>query len=345
MHVLVAEDETFQAELMRAALTEVGYQVTIARDGYETLDLVRTGTFQLVVLNWEMPEMSGIEVCREIRQRISSTYVYVILLTSRSGSQNVIEGLEAGADDFVSKPFSGQELRLRLRTAERILTLQSHELVIFALAKLAESRDSETGAHLERIREYCRVLTEQLGQNPKYRGQIDGEFTRLMYLSSPLHDIGKVGIPDSVLLKPGRLTKDEYEVMKRHAQIGGETLDAAVASHRGAGFLSIASEIAWTHHEKFDGTGYPRGLKGTDIPLCGRIVAVADFYDALTTQRVYKEAYSADFAKSVIVEGCGKHFDPDVVQAFLECEPEFQKVLARMSDEDEETVEEDCLAY
>jgi putative two-component system response regulator len=313
MHVLVAEDETFQAELLRAALTEAGYQVTIARDGVETLDSVRTGSFQLVVLNWEMPGMSGIEVCREIRQRISSTYVYVILLTSRSGSDNVNEGLAAGADDFISKPFNGQELCLRLRTAERILTLQSHELVIFALAKLAESRDSDTGAHLERIREYCRVLTEQLAQTPKYRKQIDGEFTRLIYLSSPLHDIGKVGIPDRILLKPGRLTKDEFEIMKRHARIGGETLDAAVASHQGAGFLSLASEIAWTHHEKFDGSGYPHGLKGTDIPLCGRIVAVADFYDALTTQRVYKDAYSADFARSIIVEGSGKHFDPDVV--------------------------------
>ena len=252
------------------------------------------------------------EVCREIRQRITSAYVYVILLTSRSGSQNVIEGLAAGADDFVSKPFNGQELCLRLRTAERILTLQSNELVIFALAKLAESRDLDTGAHLERIREYCRVLTEQLGKSKKYRGQIDGEFVRLIYLSSPLHDIGKVGVPDRVLLKPGRLTRDEFEIMKRHAQIGGETLDAAVASHQGAGFLKVASQIAWTHHEKFDGTGYPRGLKGTEIPLCGRIVAVADFYDALTTQRVYKEAYSADFRSEErrVGKECGSRWSP-----------------------------------
>ena len=210
MHVLVAEDEELQAELLRAAFTEAGYEVTIARTGFQTLEFVRTGEFQLVVSDWEMPEMSGIELCREIRQRMTSTYVYVILLTGRSGSQNVIEGLAAGADDFVTKPFNGQELCVRLRNAERVLTLQSHELVIFALAKLAESRDTDTGAHLERMREYCRILAEQLGQTPKYGGQVDGEYVRLIYLSSPLHDIGKVGIPNCVLLKPGRLANEEF---------------------------------------------------------------------------------------------------------------------------------------
>jgi len=335
MHVLIAEDETLQAEMLRAALTEAGYRVTVAKTGLQALELVRTGEFQLVVSDWEMPELSGVELCREIRRRITSTYVYVILLTCRTGSQNVIEGLAAGADDFVTKPFNGQELCVRLRNAERILTLQSRELIIFALAKLAESRDTDTGAHLERMREYCRVLAESLGRTPKYRDIIDGEFIRLIYLTSPLHDIGKVGIPDSVLLKPGRLTKDEFSIMKQHARIGAETLDAAVASYQEAGFLSMASDIAWTHHEKFDGTGYPRGLHGNEIPLCGRIVALADVYDALTTKRVYKDAYSPEVAKSIIVEGNGKHFDPDIVRAFLTCEPEFLKILARFNDQEQ----------
>lgn len=341
MHVLIAEDDEFQAELLRAALTEAGYQVTVARTGHQALELVRSGGFQLVVSDWEMPGLSGVELCREIRERITSTYVYVILLTSRSGSQNVIEGLAAGADDFVTKPFNGPELCVRLRNAERVLTLQSRELVIFALAKLAESRDTDTGAHLERIREYCRVLAECLGRTPKYRGEIDGEYVRLIYLTSPLHDIGKVGIPDSVLLKPGRLTKEEFAIMQRHPQIGAETLDAAVASYQEAGFLLMASDIAWTHHEKFDGSGYPRGLQGTEIPLCGRIVAIADVYDALTTRRVYKDAYSPEVAKSIIVEGAGTHFDPDVVAAFLQCESDFLQILYQFAGASAEFVDEE----
>ncbi len=343
MRVLIAEDEEFQAELLRTALTEAGYEVTVVSAGHQALELVRNEEFQMVVSDWEMPEMSGVELCREIRQRITSRYVYVILLTSRSGSQNVIEGLAAGADDFVTKPFNSQELCVRLRNAERVLALQSLELVIFAMAKLAESRDMETGAHLERMREYCRILAQRLGQTRKYRDQIDGEFVRLIYLTSPLHDIGKVGIPDNILLKPGRLTEKEFEIMKQHAQIGAETLDAAVASYQEAGFLSMASDIAWTHHEKFDGSGYPNGLKGTKIPLCGRIVAIADVYDALTTKRVYKEAYSSDVAKSIIVEGSGKHFDPDLVQTFLGCESEFLNVLSRFATANEDVFSDEHL--
>ena len=345
MHVLIAEDEEIQAELLRAALTEAGYQVTVARTGTQALELVRTGGFQLLVSDWEMPEMSGVELCREIRERMTSIYVYVILLTSRSGSQNVIEGLAAGADDFVTKPFNGQELCVRLRNAERILNLQSRELVIFALAKLAESRDTDTGAHLERIREYCRVLAERLGQNPKYRGEIDGEYIRLIYLTSPLHDIGKVGIPDNVLLKPGRLTKEEFAIMKRHPQIGAETLDAAVESYQEAGFLAMASDIAWTHHEKYDGSGYPRGLKGEEIPLCGRIVAIADVYDALTTKRVYKDAYSPEVAKSIIIDGSGKHFDPDLVAAFQSCEAEFVRIHRQFAAAEEAVVNDEYLVF
>ncbi|MDP7303553.1 MAG: HD domain-containing protein, partial [Pirellulaceae bacterium] len=187
------------------------------------------------------------------------------------------------------------------------------------------------------------ILAQRLGQTRKYRDQIDGEFVRLIYLTSPLHDIGKVGIPDNILLKPGRLTEKEFEIMKQHAQIGAETLDAAVASYQEAGFLSMASDIAWTHHEKFDGSGYPNGLKGTKIPLCGRIVAIADVYDALTTKRVYKEAYSSDVAKSIIVEGSGKHFDPDLVQTFLGCESEFLNVLSRFATANEDVFSDEHL--
>ncbi len=247
----------------------------------------------------------------------------MILLTSRCGQQNLIEGLTAGADDFVTKPFQPEEIQVRLRAAERITSLESRDLVIFALARLAESRDNDTGSHLERIREYSRALAFDLADHGPYRSQIDIDFVQTIYKTSPLHDIGKVGIPDSILLKPGKLTAEEFEVMKRHADIGRVTLEDALASHPNAEFLRIARDIAWTHHERFDGGGYPRGLRGEEIPLCGRIVMVADVYDALTSRRTYKPAFTHEAARHEIVNGAGTAFDPVVVKAFERRERDF----------------------
>jgi putative two-component system response regulator len=329
--VLIAEDNDLEADMLRHSLGQFGYEVAVARNGREAFDRVRSGRYRLVVSDWAMPEMTGLQLCRRIRSRPASGYVYVILLTSHSGTDNVIEGLNAGADDFITKPFQPQELYVRLRTGERVLSLESRDLTIFSLAKLAESRDAETGAHLERIREYCRVLAENLSRRREFRGHVDGEFVQLLYLTCPLHDIGKVGIPDAVLLKPGRLNEEEFAIMKQHAALGGQTLDAAARAYPHAQFLQMARDIAWTHHEKYDGSGYPRGLKGNEIPLCGRITAVADVYDALTTRRVYKEAYSHETARSIILEGQGKHFDPRIVDAFLETEDQFLTIRSQFA--------------
>lgn len=329
MRVLVAEDDFITAELLANALGEFGYEVSVARNGHEAFELVRTGQYRLLVSDWEMPGMSGVQLCREIRQRHSSGYIYIILLTSHAGVTSVVEGLDAGADDFLSKPFQPRELQVRLRVGERLLSLESRDLIIFALAKLAESRDVETGAHLERIREYCRILAEELAGWEEYRDRVDGDYAQLLYLTSPLHDIGKVGIPDRVLLKPGRLTPDEFEIMKQHTTIGGQTLEAAVQAHPEARFLVMAREIALTHHERFDGRGYPRGLSGTEIPLCGRILTVADVYDALTSRRIYKPEYSHETARGLILDGSGKQFDPSIIRAFLACEDKFVSVHGR----------------
>lgn len=334
MRVLIVEDDPVSADLLDACLRTAGYQVTVAENGVQARELVRTGLYRLVVSDWEMPEMSGVELCEYIRGRQSGGYIYVILLTSRSGTKNVVEGLNAGADDFVTKPFQPAELRVRLRAAERIISLESRDLLIFSLAKLAESRDPETGAHLERMRNYSRLIAECVSKLDKYLGAIDGEFIDLVYHTSPLHDIGKVGIPDNILLKPGRLTPDEFEVMKRHTVIGAETLDAAIQLQPEAAFLKMARDIAWSHHEKFDGSGYPRGLSGEEIPLCGRIVALADVYDALTTKRVYKPAFTHQRAREVIVEGKDKHFDPDVVDVFLSNEERFEEIRAQLDSEE-----------
>jgi putative two-component system response regulator len=221
---------------------------------------------------------------------------------------------------------------VRLSVAERIISLENKNLLVFTLAKLAESRDCETGAHLDRMREYSRLLAEHLSKSEGYASEVDADYVRTIYLTSPLHDIGKVGIPDHILLKPGKLTVDEYEVMKQHALIGSQTLDAALQAYPSAQYLRFARDIAQSHHEKFDGTGYPHGLAGKAIPLCARIVAVADVYDALTTKRVYKEAFSHEVAKDIILKGRGTDFDPDVVDAFLAQEENFLLVKARLND-------------
>lgn len=323
MRVLIVDDDPISLEIIAEDLREYGYQVTTATNGREAFELIRTGQFRLVVSDWQMPYMSGLELCQEIRKRNWCGYIYFILLTSNSGTQNVVCGLDAGADDFVTKPFQPQELHMRLQTGQRILSLESRDLMIFAMAKLTESRDNDTGAHLERMREYSRVLADELSRTPEFANTIDGDFVELLYLTSPLHDIGKVAIPDSVLLKPGKLTPEEFDVMKRHTVYGGETLETVVQARPEAQFLAMAQQIALTHHERWDGSGYPNGLRGEEIPLSGRIVAVADVYDALTSKRVYKPAFSHEMAKSIILEGSGSHFDPRIVQAFLRREPQF----------------------
>ena len=198
--------------------------------------------------------------------------------------------------------------------------------MLFTLAKLTESRDNDTGLHLERMREYCRILAQELSTWDKYKDLIDGEYVQLLYLTSPLHDIGKIGIPDRVLLKPGRLTPDEFDIMKTHTTIGGQTLAAVTQSHPEVQYLTMARDIAFTHHERFDGTGYPFGLRGTEIPLCGRITALADVYDALTSRRVYKDKMSHAEARKIILAGAGKHFDEDIVEAFLRRESDIIRI-------------------
>jgi len=214
---------------------------------------------------------------------------------------------------------------------------------ILGLAKLAEYRDADTGAHLERIREYSKVIAEELSIRPGYEDYISKKYIDDIYNSSILHDIGKVGIPDSILLKPGRLSKDEFDVVKRHSALGGDALKAVESRLEGKSFLSLGKEIAYYHHERWDGTGYPKGLSGEDIPLSARIVSLADVYDALTSKRVYKEAYSHETALEIIVREAGKQFDPDVVDAFMEHEDDFRRIREEMFREQEKADREQSI--
>jgi putative two-component system response regulator len=332
MQILIVDDNKIAMAVLRNALVQNGYEVVTAADGQQALSIIRGGTCRLVISDWEMPQMDGIQLCRAIRSEDLLGYVYVILLTGRKLHEEKVEGLRAGADDFISKPFDPTELLVRIHIAERILSLETRDVAIFAMARLAESRDPETGAHLDRVRSYSRVLAQYLSNLDKYRAEINAEFMRLIYLTSPLHDIGKVGIPDCVLLKPGRLNDQEFEIMKTHAALGAQTLDAALQQFPGVKFLQMGRNIAASHHERFDGTGYPNGLSGNSIPLCARIVSLADVYDALTSKRVYKDAFTHHITRSMIVEQAGTQFDPDVVDAFVHSEKQFLAIRTQFAE-------------
>lgn len=331
MKILIVEDDPVALEILQSALVEAGHEVLTAGNGRQAMEILRESTCSVVISDWEMPEMNGLDLCRAIRSDDFGRYIFVILLTVREGRANMVQGLAAGADEFMPKPVEPEELAVRLLTAERILSLETRDLTIFAMAKLAESRDPETGKHLERIRSYSRILAEELTKT-EYSALIDAEFIRLIYRTSPLHDIGKVAIPDHVLLKPERLDDDEFEIMKTHAAQGALTLESAIRQYPDVGFLRMARDIAACHHERFDGRGYPAGLAGLDIPLAARIFSVADVYDALISKRVYKEAFTHSVARSIILKGSETQFDPLVVQAFLRREADFHGIALKFSE-------------
>ena len=229
---------------------------------------------------------------------------------------------------------SNKELSLLKQSLEEKVDKRTKEIkkiqqvTIFALARLAESRDQETGDHLGRIRTYSHLIAKELSTSKQYKGYIDKKYISNIYYSSPLHDIGKVGISDGILLKPGKLTLEEFDIMKSHTIIGGKTLEDAEKQLRKKtkSFLSMGKNIAYCHHEKWDGSGYPFGLKGTEIPLSARIVSLADVYDALTSKRVYKDAMTHDIAKDIIIQGSEKHFDPVIIESFYKLEKKFKEI-------------------
>ena len=332
MKILIVDDDDIARAMLRKILMKENHEVVQARDGEEALNVLQNNDVQVVISDWNMPKMDGIQLCQRIRQTSGLSYTYIILVTLRTSRDEMLVGLWTGADDYITKPFDPVELLVRVHNAERMVALQVAGTTIFCLARLAESKGSEIGQHLERIRGYSKLLAEQLITDETIARQLPAGFAELIYQSSPLHDIGKAGIPDSILLKPGSLNDDEWTIMKRHSEIGAETLAAALRVHPGAEFLRIAHNIAWAHHERWDGSGYPRGLKGDEIPWSARIVALADVYDALTTRRVYKAAVAHDAARGILLQGTGSHFDPRVVQAFLATEQQFIALQQSLAD-------------
>jgi len=323
MKILIADDEFVSRSKLEKVIKRFDCEFFVASNGKEAWEIWQRERPNLVIADWLMPEMDGIQLFTRIRKAEAGEYTYLILLTSKGKSEDIVQGMQTGADDYIIKPFYRDELIARIKAGERILSLQIKDLLIFAMAKLAESRDPETGQHLNRIRNFSRILSQNLLESGKFSLVIDSQFIANIFLTSPLHDIGKVGIPDSILLKPGRLNEAEFNLMKHHSLIGFETLQNVLKEYPKATFLQMSCEIALNHHERFDGSGYPQGLKGQDIPLSARIVALADVYDALTSKRVYKKAFTHEVARSIIEQEKGKHFDPNIVEAFSKCEDKF----------------------
>ena len=302
----------------------------------------------LVLLDLVTPGMDGYEICRRLQSDDSTRSIPVVFL---GDGHDESEGLGVGAVDYLSRPFNPDLVKTRVRNhlelrlyrdglddlvRERTRELElMQEVTVESLGTLAEFRDPETGGHIKRTQAYVKALAEKLSAHLKYRDYLGDRMVHLLYLCAPLHDIGKVGVPDSILLKPGKLTEEEFEIMKQHTVLGRDALTMS-AEKLDNDFFKIAREIAYSHQEKWNGSGYPEGLKGEDIPLSGRLMAVADVYDALISKRVYKDPLPHEKAVKIIQQGSGAHFDPDVVDAFMQLQDAFKEIAMEFADFNEE---------
>ena len=358
--ILVVDDTPENLTLMGDMLAPY-YRVKVANNGERALKIVSADNKpDLVLLDVMMPGLSGYEVCEALKADPSTAEIPVIFLTALSNVEDEQRGLDAGAVDYVTKPISppvvlarvkshlrlkaasdeikNQNVVLERKVAERTAQLAAiQDVTILAMASLAETRDSDTGNHIRRTQNYVRELALALADHPRFRDTMTSAFVDLLYKSAPLHDIGKVGIPDRILLKPGKLTPDEFEIMKTHAALGRQAIDHAEHSlGTSVEFLMLAKEIAYGHHEKWDGSGYPQALQGDDIPVSARLMAIADVYDALISRRVYKNGMSHDEAVGIVVKGRGSHFDPDMVDAFVAIQAEFRRIAVEFADSDQD---------
>ncbi|MEO5347340.1 MAG: two-component system response regulator [Magnetococcus sp. YQC-9] len=348
--ILAVDDSPDNLRILLETLKEE-YAVVIARNGPKALELARGITPpDVILLDVMMPEMDGFEVCLKLKADPATWSIPVLFITALNDDQSEVRGLTVGGVDFITKPFNPMLVRYRIRSqlelkrhrdhlevlvAERTRELeQTQDLTIQTLAALAEARDPETGGHIRRTQHFIRLLAGKLQNHPRFTLLKQSGMIDLLYKSSPLHDVGKVGVKDHILLKPGKLTEQEFHEMKKHAIYGWNALKLAQRGTEENSFLHTAAAIAYTHHEKWDGSGYPRGLSGEEIPISGRLMALADVYDALTCRRVYKEPMPHEQAMAIILEGRGRHFDPDVVDAFVDLESEFATLAREMVDSD-----------
>lgn len=358
--VLVVDDNNLNRDLLRIRLEREGCEVVEAENGEVALARLRSSVFDLVLLDVMMPVLDGVATLRAIKEDPGLSGIPVIMVSAVSEMETVTACISEGADDYLTKPFNPVFLKARVRSSLERRRLQSLERrlgergagaapgepgctdtnaksgVILTLARLLECRDGNIGQHHVRVREYCNILAGQLAKQERHRQHIDAAYLDDLNVASTLHDIGMVALPEQILLKRGELTEQERRIMQRHTLDGANALRDAQQQCPGDRFIGMAISIAEHHHERWDGQGYPQGLQAEAIPLCARIVALADVYDALTTKRSYKSALDHVQSRGVILLERGRHFDPDVVDAFLEREQDFVSVRNRYPDADEE---------
>lgn len=335
--ILVVDDEPANIDLLVECLKDE-YNVKAATRGERALRIARSGEPpDMILLDIMMPGMDGFEVCQQLKADLSTRHIPIIFITAKIGSEDEIRGLELGAVDYITKPISPPIVQARVHAQlalydqNRILdikvreqTAQLHETrlaIIRRLGRAAEYKDNETGLHVIRMSHYAAIIGSAIG--------MDERNVELLLNAAPMHDVGKIGIPDSILQKPGKLTPEEWEVMRNHAQIGADIIGDASGSE----LLEMARVVALTHHEKWDGSGYPNGLAGEQIPQVGRIVAIADVFDALTSVRPYKPAWSVERALELFRDSQGSHFDPDLVSLFFEAMPEILTIRSRYAED------------
>ncbi len=347
-NVLIVDDVTANLVILTDIIKKAGYvarPVTSVKQAMEAVDALLP---DLILLDVTMPEIDGFEYCGMLKKNVKTRDIPVIFISAITTQESKEKGFNMGAVDFILKPFEAQEVYLRVNTHLKLYRMQrelenynrqlqktiaaqirkmneEQRLIMYAMAKLAESRDNADSSHLENVGKNARMLALSLQFSPKFTKLISNEFADTIEQASPLHDIGKVLIPDRILLKPGKLTPEEMEVMKSHSKIGAETLESIYSMSEKNPALEMAIDIARYHHEKWDGTGYPEGLKGTEIPLAARITAIVDVYDILVSVRCYKSAYTHEEAMKIINDDAGKSFDPDIVEVFNKVQKQLKR--------------------
>jgi len=357
--ILLVDDAPDNLVLMNDLLKDL-YKVKIASSGEKALRIAQSGSLpDLILLDVMMPEMDGYEVCRRLKADAVTRDIPVIFLTAKTDVDAETMGLNLGAVDYLTKPISPAIALARVRNhlllkdsadflrdqnlflekevssrTQEVMAIQ--DVTILSMASLAETRDNETGNHIRRTQYYVKALAEKLRHHPRFAATLTDSYIQQLFKSAPLHDIGKVGIPDRILLKPGKFEPHEFEIMKTHTTLGRDAIahaEQSLGMH--VPFLALAKEIAYGHQEKWDGSGYPEGVAGEAIPVSARLMAVADVYDALISRRVYKEGMPHEQAVGIIIDGRGSHFDPDMVDAFIELQEEFRAIAKRFHDSDE----------
>ncbi|MBM5572534.1 response regulator [Deefgea chitinilytica] len=366
--ILLVDDTPANLAVLNAILKE-HYKLRIANNGQQALQLAeRLPLPDLILLDVMMPDIDGFEVCRRLKNNPVTADIPVVFLTAKTQEIDEINGFGAGGADYIHKPLSPAIVQVRVRThlemqdLKNAIRLHNHELedrvaqrtqellkmqdaTIMAMGVMAELRDEETGLHLKRTQEYMRILAAAVAEHPRFVSQLDADSIEWMAKSAPLHDIGKVGIPDLILHKPGRLTDEEFTIMKKHPEYGRNIiLEVERILGEESQFLRYAREIAYGHQEKWDGTGYPQGAKGDEIPVSARLMAISDVYDALRNRRPYKAPFSHEMAMTIMLAGRGLHFDPDLIDGFARVAERFAAIAEQYADPDDEAINDMSVA-